>query len=131
MRTTTFVVLFCLFLAPGVARAQEEEVADKKFWAVSTFLIGSTIYDIESTYFVLGKCKTCEEGNPIMRPFVKAGKPALYAAQGSIDAGVLYMSYKMKKGDTRFKKVWWLLPVAMAAGHMVAGTYNMRFAIRF
>ena len=126
-----FLVIFLLFFMPGIAGAQNNKTADKKFWTVNAFLVGSTIYDVESTYFTLNKCGTCQESNFFMKPFVNAGRPAIYAIQGSIDAGVVYASYKVKKGSGKFKKVWWFVPVAMTAGHFVAGTYNVRITIRF
>lgn len=126
MKTTLLALVF--LLVTGIAEAQDQKTADKKFWAVGTFLVGSTIYDVESTYYALDKCPTCRERNPFMRPFVKAGKPWLYTVQGSIDAGVIYASYKTKK---QAKKLWWLLPVVMTATHSIAGTNNIRIAIRF
>src|SRR3989344_4360324 len=128
MKRFLFVFLG-LFFIPTIVQAQE--VSDKKFWIINSILIGATVYDIESTYLALGRCETCYEFNPIMRPFVEAGKPQLYAVQGLIDAGVIYASYKMKKQDSKFKKVWWVLPVAVTASHLAAGTNNIRIAIRF
>ena len=68
------------------------------------------------------------EGNPLMRPFVKSGRPILYAVQSLINAGVIFLSYKMKQGGS---KLWWVMPVALTAGHSVAGTYNIRLALTF
>lgn len=128
MKRFLIIYLF-LFLIPVPVKAQD--VADNKFWAVNSALIGATIYDVESTYFTLDRCKTCYELNPVMRPFVEAGRPSLYAVQGLIDAGVIFASYKMKKQDSKFRKVWWVMPVAVTAGHLVAGTVNMKIAFRF
>ena len=102
MKRFLFIFL-CLFLIPKAVHAQN--VADNKFWIVNGVLIGTTVYDIESTYFALDRCETCYELNPIMRPFVEAGKPQLYAIQGSIDAGIIYVSYKMKKQEEWEKNV--------------------------
>ena len=136
MKFLLIVVLF--LLSSGIAQAQEKipgvghrplvgnSVADKKFWAVSTALIGSTIYDVESTYFSIGK--GYRELNPRMRSFVNAGRPGLYMVQGSVDAGVIFLSYKMKKADS---KLWWIVPIAVTAWRSVSGTHNMRIAIRF
>ena len=104
------------------------KVADKKFWIVSTMLVGATIYDAESTYYALDKCRTCFEANPVMRPFVKSGRPSLYAVQSAINAGIIIYSYKMKKND---EKLWWLIPVVVASAHSIAGTHNIRIAISF
>src|SRR3989338_7172205 len=128
MKSFVFI-FFCLFLIPTAVKAQN--IADKKFLIINSVMVGTTVYDIESTYLVLDRCQTCYELNPIMRPFVEAGRPQLYAIQGLIDAGVIYTSYQMKKLDGKFKKIWWILPVAVTAGHIVAGTGNMRIAIRF
>ena len=91
-------------------------------------MVGSIVYDIESTYFVLDRCATCYEKNPLMRPFVEAGRPQLYTIQGSIGAGVIYASYRMKKNG---HKLWWLLPVVLTAAHTVAGIHNIRMVIKF
>lgn len=128
MKHSLFIFL-CLFFIPVAVQAQN--IADKKFWIINGAFVGATIYDIESTYLALDRCETCYEFNPIMRPFVEAGKPQLYAIQGLIDAGVIFASYEMKKQDGKFKKMWWVLPVAITATHLVAGTINMRIAIRF
>ena len=110
------------------AQVQREKVADKKFWAVNTLLVSSTVYDTRSTYFALEKCKNCREANPLMRPFVKAGEPWLYVVQGFINTGVIYASYKMKEKD---HKLWYVLPVALTIAHTIAGTHNIRIAIKF
>lgn len=131
MKTISLLIFSVLMLIPNLVQAQSNNVADKKFWIVNSFLIGATVYDVESTYFTLGKCETCHELNPVMRPFVEAGKPSLYAIQGLIDAGVIFASYKMKKQDSKFKRVWWTIPVGVTAGHLAAGTINIKIALRF
>jgi len=128
MKSFVFI-FFCLFLIPTAVKAQN--IADKKFLIINSVMVGTTVYDIESTYLVLDRCETCYELNPIMRPFVEAGRPQLYVIQGLIDAGIIYTSYKMKKQDSKFKKIWWVLPVSVIVVHLVVGTSNMRIAIRF
>lgn len=126
MKIAFFVLVFLLISIP--VKAQDRNIADEKFWVTSTLLIGSTIYDVESTYFALGKCGICREANPVMRPFVEAGRPWLYTIQGSVDAGIIFTSYEMKK---RHNKWWWVLPVAVSAAHLTAGTRNIKVAISF
>ena len=132
MRITLLALAF--LLAAGVAEAQDQKTADKKFWFVSAALVGSTIYDVESTYYVFDKCPTCRELNPtFMKHIVYAGRPALYAVQGSMDAGIIFMSYKFKQ-DPKLRwmhKSWWVLPVAVSVAHSLAGTHNIRFALTF
>jgi len=113
---------------PVYAQTQTEKTADKKFWVVNTIMIGSTIYDVESTYFALNRCENCYEANPLMKPFVEAGRPALYIVQGAIDVGIIYASYKMKK---KGHKLWYVLPAIVTVAHTIAGTHNIRIAVRF
>ena len=128
-KTIAFAVLFFIIGPNAFAQTQQEKkTADKKFWAINSLMVGSTVYDVESTYLALDKCSVCYEKNLLMRPFVGAGRPWLYAVQGSIDAGVIYVSYRMKKND---HKLWYVLPVAITVAHTVAGTHNIRLAIRF
>lgn len=123
------VILFIFIpTCPIYCQTQKEKVLDKKFWTVNIIFVGSTIYDVESTFYALDKCHTYREGNPLMRPLVEAGRPWIYAVQGSIDAGVIYTSYKLKGNDS---KLWWILPVALTAVHSIAGTHNIRIAIKF
>ena len=129
MLRKTLILITCFLLFGTSLFAQEKKkTADKKFWIVNSIMIGSTVYDIESTYFALDRCKNCREYNPLMRLFVEAGRPAIYAIQGSIDAGVIYVSYKMKK---KGHKLWFVLPVAVTVVHTIAGTHNIRIAIKF
>lgn len=118
----TIVIVFVLCFA--VMISAQEKTIDKKFLVVNGFLVGSTIFDTETTFAALDNCPTCKESNPIMRPFIKSGRPATYAVQGVIDVGIIYWSYKLKK---EHRKIWWVLPVVMGASHVVAGGFNLRF----
>ncbi len=130
MKLLSVLTFLGLMLIPNFVQAQSKDVADKKFWIVSTLLIGSTIYDVESTFYGLNRCKGgCHEGNWFMKPLVKAGQPGLYAVQGSIDAGALYVSYEVKKRG--HKKLWLILPVTMTVAHLIGGTRNLSIALRF
>lgn len=111
-----------------LSRSQEEKVADKKFWIVNSIFIGSTILDVESTFYALDKCKTCREGNPIMRPFIEAGRPWSYAFFAVTDAGYVYCSYYFKKHD---KYAWWLIPITGTVFHTVVGVRNIKIGLSF
>lgn len=128
-KTAVLAILFSLLSFGAFAQTQTGRIADKSFWVVNSLVIGTTIYDVESTYFALNKCGiSCREANPIMRPVVEAGKPFLYAVRGSIDAAVIFSSYKMKKEGRKF---WYILPVVVTAGYSIIGTNNIRIAIKF
>ena len=119
------LLLFFLFLIPMPIQAQG--VVDKKFLIINAPLIGTSIYDIESTYFALNRCENrCREGNPLMRPFIERGRPWAYAYYLSLDAGVIYYSYYLKKNG--HNKLWYVAPLAVAGAHTIAGTWNIKIA---
>ena len=121
MRNLLLAFFIVFHSLPALA---QEKTVDKKFIFVSGFLVGSTIYDAETTRLALKKClPNCREGNPLMRPFVSR-QPVLYAVQGAIDSGVLFWSYRLKKDNING---WWLLPVVVGATHITAGSFNIRF----
>ena len=126
MKLVLTFVLALLLLVPANAEAQDK-VADGKFWAANIFMVGSTVYDVESSYFVLDRCN-CREANPLMKSFIGSGRPTVYAAIAATDVAMMVVIYKIKK---RNDKLWWILPVVVTAVHSVAGTNNIRTAIRF
>lgn len=127
MKSVLFLLLF-LCIIPNVAQAQEK-TADKKFWVVNGIFVASTIYDVESTFFVLGRCDTCREANPIIRPFVEMGRPATYIFISAADVVTVYGSYYLKKRG--HDKLWLIPPLVGIAGHGFVGTWNIKIALRF
>lgn len=88
-----------------------------------TALEGSTIFDLESTFRTLERCPNCREGNPLMRPFVKAGRPASYAFTTGVNLLAFYTSTKLRKQG----KKWWYVPTLAYTGlHLWAGIQNTR-----
>ena len=131
-------ILISLFaiamLVSSAASAQEikksDKIVDTKFVLISSSLVASTVFDLETTFAAI-KNPQVREGNPVMRPFVNAGRPATYAFLGGVDAGVVYLSYRMKKSpNPAVRKLWWVVPVAMIASHAFAGGANLRFSFR-
>ncbi len=122
MRTLLLSLIF-VFCAPPIFA--QEKVADKKFIFTNVFLAGTTVFDVEATFVALNKCGVnCKEYNPILRPLVQSGRPAVYVVEGAIDVGLIALSYKLKKNGN---KLWWLPPVVVGAVHGVAGGFNLRF----
>lgn len=105
------------------ASPMQTDVVDSKFYAVSGFLVGATAFDVWTTF--RGVHNGAREANPLMRPFVEAGVPAMVAFQAGLDGGILYWSYRLKKDHERY---WWLLPVVIGTSHAVAGGFNIRYA---
>ncbi|MEK7154345.1 MAG: DUF5658 family protein [Patescibacteria group bacterium] len=126
MRAIRAIALICLFtgFGAGASFAQQKKVIDKKFWAVGAGLALATVYDYETTFSTLNN-RNYKEGNPIMKPFVDRGRPAVYAVNGAINAAAMLAAYKLKKNHP---KIWWVIPVCLAAGHVFAGTSNLRLA---
>lgn len=132
-----FAVLSLSILLAAASVAQEvnnKKVVDGKFVAVAGALIGSTILDVEGTFAVKRSLQSnpefyFHERIPWMRPFVNSGKPATYAVLSSMNAGIIALSYRMKKSaNPTMRRLWWLPPVMMAAGHAFAGTANFRLS---
>lgn len=122
---TLFLALVIIFYSSPIL-AQDKTV-DKKFIFTSAFLVGASSFDSESTFAALDRCGfNCKEGNPLMRPLFRSGRPAVYIVNGALDTGIIYWSYRMKKDG---KKAWWLMPVVIGAVHATAGSFNLRFVI--
>jgi len=116
--------------AQEVKREKIAKIVDTKFIVVTSSLATSTIFDTETT-FVAIKNPGVREANPVMRPFVNAGRPATYAFLGGVDTGIVYFSYRMKKStNPTIRKLWWVLPVVATASHGFAGGFNLRFTFR-
>ena len=104
-------------LAPTMAnrfdtRAEKpERVADTKFVAMGAVLMAVTISDLERTRHCLAR-STCVEMNPML-PHSRVG---MYAVNIPINAGTMYLGYKMKAAGW---KTWWVLPALNIAGHAV------------
>jgi hypothetical protein len=128
--------IFSLFAAvvllfPSLVLAQEvnssDKIVDTKFVVVASSLVASTIFDVETIFTAINN-HGARELNPFMRPFVNAGRPATYAFVAGVNTGIIYASYRMKKSaNPDFRKIWWLMPVTVAASHAIAGGFNLRF----
>lgn len=106
------------------------KVADGKFTALMLGVQASTVLDIESSFHTLRNCPagfTCTEGNPLFRPFVRAGRTSAYSFAISINSLVWWKSYEMKKRGKRF---WWLGPTILIATHTTAAIRNYRVSAR-
>jgi hypothetical protein len=107
---------------------QTTHLLDKKFWALTGILGAATIWDVETTFYAKRHCPNgyeCGERNPIARPFVKAGRPALYSFSGGVDFAVMYAAYRIRKDGG---KRWWIIPAVYSGLHVFAGVHNWRLA---
>lgn len=103
--------------------AEDKKVIDEKFIATSAYLVGSTIFDVETTFAAINNGAI--EANPIMKPFIKNGRLATYGVQLGLDAAIIYASYKMKE-SSKFGRVWWVAPMFIGTSHTVCGGLNLR-----
>ncbi|MFN7927052.1 MAG: hypothetical protein U0Y68_03755 [Blastocatellia bacterium] len=111
-------------------KPDQKKVFDKKFYTLMVGLQASTVLDVESSYYVLNNCPagyTCREGNPFLRPFVHAGRPAAYAFTTTTNALAVLSSYKLRKKGSRF---WWVPMTAYIGIHTYCGINNLRTARR-
>ena len=110
-----------------VLSKESRKVADKKFWLVSAALNSAMLMDTWSTFHVIGRCSDCREANPYVAPFVKRGATVTFAAGQAFDIGVMALSKKMKASNKpQIRKIWWVLPVALTTGHIIAYRHNMK-----
>ncbi|MFI5177141.1 MAG: hypothetical protein ACHQO8_01170, partial [Vicinamibacterales bacterium] len=117
--------------AAGASAAQDlpqkpaGKVADTKFWLVGAALNTAMMFDTKSTFDVSSRCAQCYEANKIVAPFVAQGPAVTFVAGELFDIGVMAVSAKMK-GSSRpwIRRVWWVAPIAIAAGHAAAYRHN-------
>src|SRR5579863_8202196 len=103
------------------------KVVDTRFLINSGILVGSSTFDVETTFAAI-KNPHVREGNPILKPLVDLGRPATYSFVGAMDAGSIYFSYRMKKSSSPgLRKLWWIGPVSASAAHCFVGGLNLRF----
>ena len=101
-------------------------VADKKFWFTAAALNIAMVADTKSTFDVMRRCDRCNETNPYAAPFINRGPKVALVAGEAFDIGVMLVAAKMKGSDRPlFGKTWWVMPVAMTAGHIMATRHNM------
>ncbi|MBI2064948.1 MAG: hypothetical protein HYT62_02760 [Candidatus Yanofskybacteria bacterium] len=122
-------ILALFLLLPHSALAQSERVADGKFIIISSALVGSTIFDLKSTFYFLDNCPInlrCRETNTLISPLVNRGRLVTYSVLMAVDAGAIAYSYHLKRDNNR---IWWLVPLAMTAMHSYGGVHNYRIAL--
>lgn len=107
--------------------AKEKKVIDTTFITVSSYLVLTTIFDIETTFAAI-RNSGGREANPLMRPFIKSGRPATYAIELGIDAVVIFIAYEIKKSKKiDLAKTWWVSPMILGTTHGVCGGLNLRY----
>jgi hypothetical protein len=87
------------------------------------------VLDTASTFDVMSRCPRCVETNPYVAPFIKRGPRVAFAAGEAFDVGIMAIAAWMR-GAPRpaFRKIWWVAPAALTAGHLVAYRLNLRVA---
>jgi hypothetical protein len=102
-------------------------VHDFKFWTVGGLLGTAMLLDTKSTFDVLGRCARCYEANPYVAPFVNRGPGVTFTAGVALDVGIMAIAAKMKTSrHERFRRIWWVVPVVLTAGHLLAYRHNLR-----
>ena len=124
-----------LLLTTSASQAQElaskpaGKVADTKFWLVGATLNTAMLLDTKSTFDVARRCADCYEANPIVAPFVYEGPTVTFVAGEAFDIGVMTVAAKMKASERSWvRHIWWVAPIAIAAGHAAAYRHNINLA---
>jgi hypothetical protein len=99
-----------------IRQEPKKRVVDAKFVAMSALVMGLTIGDLERTQHCLSQ-HTCVEMNPML-PTSRTG---MYAVNIPINAGAMYLAYRLKAGGRR---TWWIAPVTIAASHGVGVAFR-------
>lgn len=97
------------------------------FWTVGGLLGTAMLLDTKSTFDVLNRCTRCYEGNPYVAPFVNRGPKVAFSAGLGFDVGVMAVAASMKRSE-RFHRIWWVVPIALTAGHVWAYRHNLNVA---
>ena len=120
--------LFCLLgmMTTAIAAQDTDKALDGKFLSLSAGVIGSTLFDTETTFRGLTKC-SCYEANPVLSPFISAGRPAAYAFETGMDGVALFSAFKLRKMHS---KVWWLPATAVVGMHIWLGSRNLQLTRR-
>lgn len=103
------------------------KIVDKKFVLVVSALNAAMIADTKSTFDVMQRCDQCYEANPYARPFINHGPVVSFTAGEAFDITVMAVAAKMKGSDRNaFRKTWWVIPIALTTGHLIALQHNMK-----
>lgn len=115
-----------LAFAPSGAKAWDATVANGNYKLVAGALVASTIFDGETTFAAIHN--GAHEANGAVAPFVKMGRPAFYAMELGVDAGVLYFAYVAKRDGNKW---WYVAPLILAVAHTAAGAWNLHYSVNF
>jgi len=128
MKNFLYLIILIILILSTMALPNarpEEKVIDTKFIAVSSYLILTTVFDIETTFAVIRNGG--HEENPVMKPFAK-NRAYMYGVQFGIDALVIWLSYEMKGSKHKeFSQTWWVAPMIVGTTHGVMGGLNCRY----
>jgi hypothetical protein len=106
-----------------------DRVADKAFLLVGSSLMSAMLLDTKSTFDAFSRCTTCYEANPYAAPFVNRGPAVAFTAGVAFDIGVMTIAAKMKGSDNPvLRRIWWVAPVALTTGHLLAYRHNGQVA---
>lgn len=111
-------IIFLLLIALSAARPAHAQ--DHALVALGTGLLASAIFDVETTFAAFDR--SGGEANPIMRPFVNAGRVPTYAMKSVAVAGILWGSHHLRSRG----RWWWFVPgTAVAVAWTVIGFHNL------
>jgi hypothetical protein len=108
-----------------VPRDLSPRTADRKFWTLASAHVGLLLADTAVSLALTHRCPRCKESDPYTAPIIDAGPKAAYPAAIAFGAGMVSLSWWMKREHTAFR--WWMLPAAIAAGNAWCIASNLRY----
>ena len=123
-------LLVLVIFALGIVRLAAEPSNVDKFWSrarISLTVIHASAasYDLHTTR--RGLLLGFRERNPIIRffnPRTRAGQVKAVGFSLTLDLGVSYLVHRVTKKGSPWRILKWEMPIAMSAGHTIAGIHN-------
>ena len=104
----------------------KQRTQERWFWATQGVLVASSYMDIDSTMDALERCQkqnlSCQEANPILKPFVKDRQTA-YLAMAGLDALQIYLNRQNFKNGG---KLWIGTSIVSVGSHAYGYSVNVR-----
>jgi len=115
------------FVVGGSGLDRIPKVFDKEGWAILSAMVGSAIFDLETTFAAINK-PGVYEASPLMKDLMGAGRlPAYGFALGTTGLGFWgYAKMKTSKNPLP-RKLRFIPPLIPIMAHIVAGGMNLRF----
>lgn len=128
--TVATIALAPLTVNPALATGLGACLAAPSYVAVNVANVLATVADVESTFAGIegDSLRHVHEGNLLITPFVRSGRPATYGLELGITLFVAWKSCDWRNSSNAWvSQNWYVIPAIMTVGHGLAFGLNMRF----